>query len=180
MKDPHPQNLVGCCGLFCGLCAKYQSTAPSRCVGCRKGEQHSWCSIWNCCVKKRGLESCAECGDVFKCDIFTRRKVADWVPAADNLRRIRKSGTAGWLKEQTERLRLVDELTGRYNEGRSAGFYCKACARMPVEAIHQAMQESKKRMKAEKVDPSDVKSMAKIMKEVMADAAAKGNIELQT
>jgi hypothetical protein len=178
MKETHPQNLIGCCGLFCGLCAKYQSTAPSRCIGCRKGEQHSWCSIWNCCVKKHGFETCAECGDVFKCEIFTRRKVTDWVPAADNLKRIRKSGTADLLKEQTERLRLVDELIGKYNEGRSTSFYCKVCARMRIKMIEQAIQESKKRMKAEKIDSSDVKAAAKIMKAVITEIAIKADINL--
>jgi hypothetical protein len=29
------KNLVGCCGIYCGLCTKYQSKAPSRCIGCR-------------------------------------------------------------------------------------------------------------------------------------------------
>jgi hypothetical protein len=176
MKEDPAKHLIGCCGLFCGLCAKYQSTAPSRCIGCRKGEQHSWCSIWNCCVKKHGFETCAECRDVFTCEIFTRRKVTDWVPAADNLRSIKQSGTADWLKEQAGRLRLVDELIRKYNEGRSTGFYCKVCARMPVKMINQAIQESKKRMKAEKVDSSDVKAAAKITKSVMADLAVKADI----
>jgi len=27
------RNLIGCCGIFCGLCTKYQSKAPSRCIG---------------------------------------------------------------------------------------------------------------------------------------------------
>ncbi len=178
MRDPHAQNLVGCCGLFCGLCSKYQSSAPSRCVGCRKGEQHSWCSIWNCCVKKHGLETCAECGEIFKCEIHSRRKVTEWIPSADNLRDIKKNGVNTWLTGQKERLRLVEMLIRDYNEGRSASFYCKICARMPVKMIDQAIKESVKRMKAERIDSSDVKAAARIMKAVMTEMAVEADINL--
>jgi hypothetical protein len=118
MKNSEAKNLVGCCGLYCGLCNKYQSTAPSRCIGCKPGEQHSWCSIWNCCVKKRGFETCSECSEIFNCTIFIRRKVAEWIPAADNLYQIANTGLEHWQKEQQKRQNLVEELLHNYNEGR--------------------------------------------------------------
>jgi len=46
MEATEEFNLAGPCGIFCGLCTKYQSKAPSRCLGCRLGEQHSWCSFY--------------------------------------------------------------------------------------------------------------------------------------
>ena len=107
MKNNQARNLIGCCGLYCGLCNKYQSKAPSRCIGCKLGEQHSWCSIWNCCVKKHGFETCTECSQIFDCAIFVRRKVAEWIPAADNLRQIKEVGLENWLEEQKERHTLV-------------------------------------------------------------------------
>ena len=30
MKNNEAKDLIGCCGLYCGLCAKYQLKAPSR------------------------------------------------------------------------------------------------------------------------------------------------------
>lgn len=178
MKNDEAKNLIGCCGLFCGLCNKYQSKAPSRCVGCKLGEQHSWCSIWICCVKKHGFETCAECDEIFNCTIFTRRKVAEWIPAADNLRQLKEIGLAHFLVDQKERQRLVEELLRDYNEGRSMSFYCKACARMPVAVIHAAIQESKKKLAGERVDEPDVKSKAKMLKAIIKNLALEAGVNL--
>jgi hypothetical protein len=178
MKYSEARNLVGCCGLYCGLCSKYQSKAASRCIGCKLGEQHSWCSIWNCCVKKHGFETCSECEEVFRCEIYLRRKVAEWIPAADNLLQIKEAGLKNWLNEQRERQALVEELLRNYNEGRSMSFYCKVCARMPIESINKAIKETKKRLLSEKVHESDIKSKAKILKAVIKDSALKAKVNL--
>lgn len=178
MKDREAKNLIGCCGLYCGLCNKYQSKAPSRCVGCRLGEQHSWCSIWNCCVKKHGFGICTECSEIFHCAIFLRRKVVEWIPAADNLRQIKEVGLKSWLNEQKERQALLEALLENYNEGRSMSLYCKACARMPIDLINKAIKEAKEKLAGEKVDQSDVKSKARILKAGIKDLAVKAKINL--
>ena len=178
MKNSEAKNLIGCCGLYCGLCNKYQSKSPSRCIGCRLGEQHAWCSIWNCCVKKHGYQTCTECGELFKCPIFLRRKVIEWIPAADNLRQMKKAGVNTWLKEQKERQALLEDLLENYNEGRSMSLYCKICARMPTDLINKAIKEAKEKLKSEKADHSDMKSKARILKAVIKDIASKGRINL--
>lgn len=178
MKNNEAKNLIGCCGIYCGLCNKYQSKAPSRCIGCKLGEQHSWCSIWNCCVKKHGFETCTECSEIFSCTIFLRRKVAEWIPSADNLRQIKEGGLENWLKEQKERQRLVEQLLQNYNEGRSISFYCKVCARMSIEAIYKAIKEAKKKLISEKADESDMKSKAKILKPIIKDLALRASVNL--
>jgi hypothetical protein len=178
MRDSEANNLIGCCGLYCGLCNKYQSKAPSRCLGCRLGEQHSWCSIWNCCVKKHGFEICTECNEIFTCPIFLRRKVLDWIPVANNIHQIKEVGIDNWLREQIERQTLLEELLQNYNEGRSMNFYCKVCARMPIDLIDQAIAEAKEKLTTEKVAKSDIKSKARIVKTVVKDLALKVNINL--
>jgi hypothetical protein len=178
MNNSETNDLIGCCGLYCGLCSKYQSKAPSRCIGCGSGEQHSWCSIWNCCVKKHGFENCAECGSVFGCEIFLRRRVADWIPAVRNLRRIREYGLEDLLREQRERQALLEELLRDYNEGRSMSFYCKACARMPIGSIGKAIAEAKERIADKGTDGSDLRSKARILKATIKDLALEGNIDL--
>jgi hypothetical protein len=178
MKGSAGKNLTGCCGLYCGLCSKHQSNAPSRCIGCRVGEQHSWCSIWNCCVKKRGFTTCAECSEVFECEIFLRRKVAEWIPAADNLRRIKRDGPAVWLREQMERQTLLEGLLHHYNEGRSMSFYCKACARMPVGLIQKAAEESKEKSVGDKMNKPDIRSKARWLKEALKRLASEAKIDL--
>ncbi|MBN2455756.1 MAG: hypothetical protein JXB29_04330 [Sedimentisphaerales bacterium] len=129
-------------------------------------------------MKKHRFETCTECEEVFSCEIFVRRKVAQWIPAFDNLRRIKESGLKSWLKEQKERQALVEELLGNYNDGRSMSFFCKACARMPVELINKAIKETKKKILSEKVDESDVKAKAKILKSDINDKAVKYNIKM--
>jgi hypothetical protein len=178
MKTDQAKNLIGCCGLYCGLCSKYQSTAPSRCIGCRLGEQHSWCSIWNCCVKKHKFETCTECSDIFNCTIFLKRKVVAWIPAADNLVQIKESGLESWLREQKERQELLEELLQNYNEGRSMNLYCKACARMPVDLIKTAIEEANAKLACDKAAMSDMKSRARILKLVIKDSAVKADIKL--
>ena len=178
MEKNEATSLIGCCGLYCGLCNKYQSKAPSRCVGCKLGEQHSWCSIWNCCVKKHKFETCIECKEVFTCDIFLRRKVAEWIPAADNLHQIKEVGLEGWLEEQRERQALLEGLLQNYNEERSRSFYCRTCSRMSVELINKAVKEANGKFVTEKVDKSDIRSKAKILKTVIKDFALKADVNL--
>ncbi len=178
MKRSKASPLIGCCGLYCGLCSKYQSKAPSRCIGCKLGEQHSWCSIWNCCVKKHGFNTCAECSDLFHCAIFSRRKVAEWIPAVSNLRQIKDVGLDSWLTEQKERQRLAEDLLQNYNDGRSMSVYCKVCARMPIELIKSGIREAKNKLASEQVYEADVKSKAKIVKATIEDLALKTNISL--
>jgi hypothetical protein len=178
MNNSGAKNLIGCCGLYCGLCSKYQSKAPSRCIGCKLGEQHSWCSIWNCCVKKHKFETCIECEEVFLCNIFLRRKVVEWIPAADNLAQIKEFGLESWLREQEERQALVEELLQNYNEGRSIHLYCKVCARMPIDLINKAIEKAKEKLAGEKVDELDMKSKAKILKAVVKDLALNANVNL--
>jgi hypothetical protein len=142
------------------------------------GEQHSWCSIWNCCVKKHGFETCAECSEIFNCAIFLRRKVIDWIPAADNLRQIKKTGLKGWQSEQIERQTLLEQLLKNYNEGRSMNLYCKVCARMPIDLINGAIKQAKDRLASEKIDNSDLKLKAKVLKTIIKDSALTAGINL--
>lgn len=178
MEHRDANQLVGCCGLFCGLCNKYQLSTPSRGIGCRLGEQHAWCSIWNCCVKRRQFETCAECPELFDCPIFLRRKVITWTPAAENLRQIKAVGVANWLPEQIARQTLLVELLRNFNEGRSMSFYCKVGARLSRDLIQNAIATAEEQIAAEKVGASDVKSKARILKTILKDLATKVNQNL--
>jgi hypothetical protein len=178
MKNSEAKNLIGCCGLYGGLCNKYQSKAPSRCIGCRSGEQHAWCSIWNCCVKKHAYETCSECGEIFTCDIFLRRKVVEWIPAAENLRQMKEAGLENWLSEQKERQALLEALLENYNEGRSMSFYCRVCARLGIESIKKAIGEIKEQLLNQNIDELDMKSKARILKTAIEDLALEANVDV--
>ncbi|MBN2246632.1 MAG: hypothetical protein JW755_12380, partial [Candidatus Aminicenantes bacterium] len=104
--------------------------------------------------------------------------VAEWIPAFNNLCMIQEVGLETWLEEQKQRQALLEELLENYNEGRSMNFYCKVCARMPIDLINRAVKEANYRFISEKVDESDIKSKAKIVKAVFIDFASKADINL--
>ncbi len=107
-----------------------------------------------------------------------RRKVEEWIPAAANLRQIKDYGLEDWLKEQKQRQTLLEGLLQNYNEGRSMSFYCKACARMSIKLINESIEEANREIVSKKIDKSDIKSKAKIMKTVIKDSALKANVNL--
>jgi len=181
MKLTEEFNLAGPCGIFCGLCTKYQSKAPSRCIGCRLGEQHSWCSIYKCCVMKRGFPTCIECQE-YPCERYTRRGWGgdQWSRTAqDNLNFIKNNGMEQWLERQREKRLAVEKMLKNYNDGRSMNFYCSTCIVMPVSLINQAIDEMKQRLSDNQIDSSDVKAKAKALKAVIQELASKSGIELK-
>jgi len=56
--------------------------------------------------------------------------------------------------------------------------YCKVCARWSIDLINKAIKEAKEKLASEKVDKSDMKSKAKILKAIIKDSALKVNSNL--
>jgi len=184
--------LASCCGLYCGLCPRFQSKAPSRCLSCHLGEQHSYCSVYRCCVTKRGLFTCADC-DEYPCERLLRvlgveeglDSFISHRPALPNLDRIREVGLEIYLEEQRERRLLVEQLLADYNEGRSVSFYCRACALMPPDLVRQAIGEMERmqprlgRRPSPNKDGSDLKAKAKAMRTAIQNLALQAGIDLK-
>ena len=180
------RDYAGCCGLYCGLCPRFQSSSASRCHGCQLGEQHSYCSVWRCCMSKRGLHTCAECVE-FPCErlhrvLGTAQGADSFIshkPALHNLERTRETGLEVHLSEQRERRLLLETLLQRYNEGRSMSFYCAACALMPPELVRQARQEMEQLVTTRQVDPSDIKITSKSMRSLLIELARQAGVDLR-
>lgn len=181
MKQAQEENLVGCCGIYCGLCPWFQSTAPSRCPGCRIRSQSVSCKHYNCCVKKNGLGTCADCG-TFPCEKY--EKFFDWdsfvshSACLSNLEAIRKHGLKPWLKEQGTRRRLLEQLLADYNEGRSASFYCVATTLLPPDVIASALADAQRQMGMAQISDQDIKAKAKIVRAALQERAAAAGIDL--
>lgn len=175
---------VGACGLYCGLCPRFQSTAPSRCLGCQLGEQHSYCSVWRCAVGTRGYLTCAQCVE-YPCQRL-RRTLGNGVdsfishrPAVPNLERIRDVGLETYLGEAQERHQLAEELIAQFNEGRSMSFYCAACALLPPTVIRQALTEVRAAIAQGLVDGATPKARAKAMHMTLEELARVAAIDLK-
>jgi len=180
------KHLAGVCGLYCGLCPRFQSKAPSRCLSCHLGEQHSYCSVYRCCVTKRGLFTCADC-DEYPCERLLRvlgveeglDSFISHKPALPNLERIREAGLETYLEEQQERRLLVEHLLANYNEGRSMSFFCAASALMPPDLIRQAIGEMERMLASKQVDDSNIKAQAKAMRSSIQGLASQVGIDLK-
>jgi len=137
---------IGCCGIDCGLCPRYYTDGTSRCPGCDGDgfpDKHPSCSFITCCVKKHGLEVCAECGE-FPCQRFdketgerdsfvTHRRVMP------NQRLIIEIGVYAFLEQQSRRIAFLETSLERYNDGNSKRLYCLAAAILSIDSLNKAL-----------------------------------------
>ena len=185
METLDERALIGSCGLYCGLCPRYQSKAPSRCLGCQSGEQHSYCSVYRCCVTKHEFLTCAECSE-YPCGKFLRvlgveKGLDSFVshkPALPNLDEIKEDGLDSFLREQRKRRLLAEDLIANYNAGRSMTLYCTACALLPSRTIERTIAKMEKSVEKKTVDREDYKAVAKAMKRLLKQAASDLGIDL--
>jgi hypothetical protein len=180
---------LGCCGLDCGLCPRYYSEGTSRCPGCAGPDffnKHPSCSYITCCVKKKGLEVCAQC-DEFPCSKFaswrdklmiedsfvTHQKIKP------NLDFIKAHGLEKFLGQQAKRIKLLERMLKDFDDGRSKSFYCIATTLLPVTELKALLGEAERKVKLEKGKADDIKTKAKILRGFLEGFAAKGGVELK-
>ena len=180
---------LGCCGLDCGLCPRYYTVGASRCPGCAGLDffnKHPSCGTITCCVKKKGLEVCAQC-DEFPCSKF-----ASWLDKLTiedsfvthqkikpNLYFIKQQGLERFLEQQAKRIKLLERMLQDFDDGRSKSFYCIATTLLPVAELETLINEAEHKIKGEKVKADDTKTKAKILRELLNGFAAKGGVELK-
>jgi hypothetical protein len=90
------EKLVSYCGIYCGLCKKYNK---GECQGCRKKDTPKWCHV-KPCNEEKGLISCAECNDfpdVKKCKKMypLKYKIGEFIA------RMTRKGGLDMIKEKT-------------------------------------------------------------------------------
>jgi hypothetical protein len=182
MNLTEEKNLAGCCGIYCGLCPRYQSKAASKCPGCKILSLQLSCKLYNCCVKKNGFVTCIDCGE-FPCDkyenFFDFDSFVSHRVCLPNLKRIKKIGLTKWLREQGKRRQTLENLLENYNEGRSCSFFCVATALMPPDLVNKAGNDTKKSLANNDIDESDMKARAKLARAVFQDHATKADVDLK-
>jgi len=187
--DRHPLKkhpIVGVCGLDCGLCPRYHTEGPSRCPGCCGPgfwQRHPACGFITCCVKQKGLEACAECGDFDGCErvakLLNSAKQKDSfisyrsVPA--NFTFIREQGIEEFACLAMEKQELLKYLLANYDEGRSKSFYCTSCQLVPLDKLRQALKDAE----AELTQDTPLKEKAKIVRAAISSMAESLGIDLR-
>jgi hypothetical protein len=171
---------IGCCGIECGLCPRYYTVGTSRCPGCAGPDfvnKHPSCAIGNCCVKKKGLEVCAQCSE-FPCP-----RLASWdatdsfvthTRSLKNLEFIKQNGLVQFLEQQTRRIKWLEHALHDYDDGRSKGFYCLSAALLPIGDL-----ESTIRQVTDKMVGKDIKVKADALREELNRRAVMNSVVLK-
>ncbi len=179
---------IGACGLDCGLCPRYYTVGPSRCPGCCGPEflaKHPTCSFITCCVKKKNLEVCAECSrfpcSKFKSDEeYQQLKESSSYPSYKkvmaNLDFIKGHGIEEFVKQQKERIKLLETMIANFDDGRSRSFYCKSAALLDLTTLERSLGKASQRTRTGSIKPSDSKAKAKILKGILSQIAPKEGV----
>ena len=164
------QPTVGACGIDCGMCPRYVTTAASRCPGCapagflEMGGQ--WCKFTRCAVRERGYETCAECGE-FPCHRFAAWDEGDsfvsHLNSVANLRRIKQHGLESFLEEQQARIAALKAMLSEFDEGRSKSYCCRAATLLPLSELKGVIEDARKAVCVEGLPAADLKARARIL-----------------
>jgi hypothetical protein len=176
----------GCCGLDCGLCPRYYTEGTSKCPGCGGDDfekKHPSCSFITCCVKKKNLEVCAECGD-FPCAKFeketgetdsfiTHRRVLQ------NQSYIKQYGINAFVEQQNQRMSFLHTMLEGYDDGKCKSFFCLAATLLSLPSLNESLVKAEQEIKEKVIGQNDTKSKAKILKEILNTFASEENEELK-
>ena len=178
--------VVGACGLNCGLCPRYYTEGTSRCPGCCGPDfwqKHPGCAFITCCVKKRNLETCAQCVDWAECEKVVRlldsAKCQDsfisYRPLAANFAFIQKNGIEEFVRLEMEKQKFLRHLIDNYDEGRSKSFYCTSCQLIPLDKLREVLEA----VEAKMTEDAGIKEKAKIVRAAISNMADALQIDLK-
>jgi hypothetical protein len=108
------------CGLFCGACGEKRKGRCHGC-GCDCGKCNAsghcpQCTIY-ACASRKGLQSCADCGEFPCTNLIMHACDPIWhvhAPCLENLRRRKAIGTKAWIAEQTRYWSDEDNLRKKH------------------------------------------------------------------
>ncbi len=172
---------IAVCGLDCGLCPRFYTVGSSRCPGCAGSgfyDKHPTCSFITCCVKNKGLEVCSECSD-FPCakfksaEEYKQAKESSSYPSSkkvlSNLYFIKEHGIKIFIEQQKKRIKFLETMIAKFDDGRSRSFFCNAANFHDLTALADSISKAATMIKNEKIKQNDMKSKAKILKTIIND-----------
>jgi len=176
---------IGICGLDCGLCPRYYTVGASRCPGCAGPDffnKHPSCSFITCCVKKKGLEVCAECSE-FPCSKFKSNEeyqqlkesssYPSYKKVMPNLNFIKEHRIEKFIGQQKKRIKLLETMIENFDDGRSRSFFCRAATLLGLIDLKSSLDKATQKIKTDNIKQNDVKNKAKILKAILNEIALK-------
>jgi hypothetical protein len=174
---------IGVCGLDCGLCPRYYTRGTSRCPGCAGPDffnKHPSCSFITCCVKKKGLEVCAECAD-FPCSKFKTEEeyrqaeesssYPSYKAVMRNLNFVKEHGIREFIARQKKRIKLLESMIENFDDGRSRSFFCRTACLHDLTSLGSALNQAIRKVKTDNIRQDDTKAKARILKEILSHSA---------
>lgn len=150
------------CGLNCGLCPNYQTTAASRCSGCGSESCfHSTCGLLSCAKQHSGVEYCFLCEDTACTKFEITDEYDSFITHRNQKKDIEKAkviGLPAYQAELDEKIGLLEYLLEHYNDGRRKSFFCLAVNLLELADIKQVAEQ----IKAETNPDSAIKEKAAI------------------
>ena len=181
---------IGVCGLDCGLCPRYYTKGPSRCPGCGGPDffnKRPSCSFITCCVKKKNLEVCGECPD-FPCSKFKAEQEYQQLEESSsypsykvvmgNLNFIKEYGVKKFIDQQKKRIKLLERMIDKFDDGRSRSYFCRAACMLDVKSLENSLKRAEQKIKEDNIKVSDTKVKARILRGKLEKIAYKKGVEL--
>ncbi len=69
-------------------------------------------------------------------------------------------------------------MLNNFNDGKSRTFFCRAAALLDLKNLEKSLNRAARKIKTDKIKKTDVKSKAKILKEIISETASNQGIEL--
>ena len=184
MQIKYPE--IGICGLSCRLCPTYNTTAKSRCGGCKSEyRMGAGCPFITCAIKNKGIEFCWLCEESDTCEKWLKHREASkkydsfkcYQTLESDIEFIKKHSIDEFKKDQEIRENILSEMLDSFNEGRSKSYYCIAATVLKIEELENALSLAKKETNDHKIE--DIKAKSKILHSVLDDIAKENNYLLK-
>jgi len=82
---------------------------------------------------------------------------------------IKEHGIKKFIEQQKKRIKLLETMIEKFDDGRSRSFFCKAAIFHDVTALADSVAKATKIIKTDKIKQSDMKSKANILKTIIND-----------
>ncbi len=73
---------------------------------------------------------------------------------------------------------MLETMLTEYDDGRSKSFFCKAAVLLGIENLGGCLDKSDQKIRMEKVNQSNVRRRAQILKEILVEIALKERVDL--
>lgn len=171
---------IGCCGIDCGLCPRFYTKGKSKCPGCGGLdflEKHPACGILTCCVSKKGWEVCGQCME-YPCAKYAPEKInkdsfVTHQKIFENHSFIQQNGITTFIKQQKQRMEILQFFLQHFDNNRSKSFLCVSCTLLPLSKLKKIREKHSQNAEGLSVNERNQK-----LKECLLRHAKESGIEL--